>query len=271
MRAFSSAGYPPERPKSFGQPDKVSLAGRAGSVACTPRLDTIERTVSSAVEHCIHIAGVAGSNPASSTTYPSEKATMSKNPKSFFALALPVPLFIVQFLANITNQGLLSPLPNSNPEGFVSYPSFQVEGASVSAKISLPSPTPPFEPSPRPTLRPTPSPSPTPTPTPTTSPTPQPVSPAKIDEYFSLFSSQYQVDIWLLRRMAICESGYNYLAINGVYEGMFQFAPNTWIATRQRMVLDTNPDLRLNPEEAIRTAAFKISQDGTSAWPHCQE
>jgi hypothetical protein len=55
----------------------------------------------------------------------------------------------------------------------------------------------------------------------------------------------------------------------GIYGGMFQFDTQTWISTRTRMGLDTNPDLRYNAEEAIKSAAFKISQDGTRAWSGC--
>ena len=50
---------------------------------------------------------------------------------------------------------------------------------------------------------------------------------------------------------------------------MFQFSPNTWRANRELMGMDTNPDLRFNPEEAIRTAAFVLSTRGAGAWPHC--
>jgi hypothetical protein len=110
------------------------------------------------------------------------------------------------------------------------------------------------------------------TPSPTVAPMPAgtPVPPQILDSYFTRFSSEYQVDIWLLRRLAICESGYNYLARNGPYAGMFQFSVGTWVVTRNRMVLDPNPVLRLNPEEAIRTAAYKLAKDGRGAWPNCK-
>jgi hypothetical protein len=35
------------------------------------------------------------------------------------------------------------------------------------------------------------------------------------------------------------------------------------------MGLDANSDLRFNAEEAIKTAAFHISQGGQGAWPNC--
>jgi len=57
--------------------------------------------------------------------------------------------------------------------------------------------------------------------------------------------------------------------VNGDYGGLYQFATNTWKTTRQKMNMDPHPDLRFNPEEAIRTAAFKISTVGLSPWPNC--
>ena len=35
------------------------------------------------------------------------------------------------------------------------------------------------------------------------------------------------------------------------------------------MNMDPNPELRFHPEEAIRTAAFKISTAGLAPWPNC--
>lgn len=137
-----------------------------------------------------------------------------------------------------------------------------------------PTPTLTFTPSPTltPTDTPTPTPIPpteTPAPTATVMPTRVPASPVEIDEYFQKYSGEYGVEIELLRKIAHCESGYNAQAINGPYAGMYQFHEQTWISTRQHMGMDSNPDLRFNPEEAIRTAAFKISFSGPSAWHNC--
>ena len=91
-----------------------------------------------------------------------------------------------------------------------------------------------------------------------------------IDGYFASAGTQYHVDISVLRRVAVCESGYNTYARNGPYAGMFQFASSTWVATRATMGLSTDPDLRFNPEQAIDTAAFKIAAgEGKQAWPGC--
>ncbi|OGD62471.1 hypothetical protein A2160_00095 [Candidatus Beckwithbacteria bacterium RBG_13_42_9] len=91
-----------------------------------------------------------------------------------------------------------------------------------------------------------------------------------LDQYFETYASQYQVDCNQLKSIAHCESGFNPNAVNDIYSGLFQFSPSTWQVNRNRMGLDPNPDLRYSAEEAIKTAAFKISQDGTGAWPVCQ-
>lgn len=115
-----------------------------------------------------------------------------------------------------------------------------------------------------PTATPTPTETPAPTPVPTTS------SATDLDSLFSKYSGEYSVDIELLKKIAKCESGFNPNSNNsGLYLGMFQFSSSTWIANRTRMGMDTNPDLRTNAEEAIRTAAFLISRGGRNAWPNC--
>ena len=134
---------------------------------------------------------------------------------------------------------------------------------------------------PTPTETPTPTPEPTNSPTPTVSPTPRPkddqpkadtqtpVTPAKLDEWFTNYSNHYSIDREKLRRIAICESNLRPQATNGDYAGLYQFSTNTWKSTRVAMGMDPNPNLRFNPEEAIRTAAFKISTVGLSPWPNC--
>ena len=58
-------------------------------------------------------------------------------------------------------------------------------------------------------------------------------------------------------------------AVNGSYGGLFQFSESSWIITRSAMGQDANPELRFNTNEAIKTASFKISQGGLSAWKNC--
>jgi hypothetical protein len=128
-------------------------------------------------------------------------------------------------------------------------------------------PTPTFTPTPTPTPSPKPTPFPTPKPTPT--PTSIPVSASQLDGWFTQYANHYSVDRSLLWQIAACETGLRTNATNWIYGGMFQFSPNTWIANRKLMGMESNPDLRFNPEEAIKTAAFVLSTRGPSAWPNC--
>ncbi|MCX7997101.1 MAG: transglycosylase family protein [Patescibacteria group bacterium] len=143
-----------------------------------------------------------------------------------------------------------------------------------------PTPLPTFTPTPTPTATPTPIPTRTPTPSPTLTPSPTPVptvyipppAPAEIDEFFRKYAAEYGVEESQLRKIAACESGYNPTSHNTAhdYAGMFQFSRATWESTRAQMGADQNADLRFNAEEAIRTAAFKISRGGIGGWPSCK-
>lgn len=94
-------------------------------------------------------------------------------------------------------------------------------------------------------------------------------SPQQLALLFAKYSHEYAVDKQILERVAWCESSFNPEAVNGPYGGLYQFITSTWISSRQAMGLDINPALRFNPEEAIRTASYKISRDGLGAWPVC--
>jgi hypothetical protein len=100
---------------------------------------------------------------------------------------------------------------------------------------------------------------------------PPPATPAPTDlnQWFEQYGQTYRVDPRTLQAIARCESGFNPGANNGPYGGLFQFHAGTWQTNRAAMGLDTNPQLRFQPEEAVKTAAFKISRDGTGAWPVC--
>lgn len=145
--------------------------------------------------------------------------------------------------------------------------------------IQQPIPTPTIIPSPTPTTTPTPEPTPTTTPLPTKiptptnipTPTPLPITSQQLDDWFTQFSKEYSVDRQRLWNIAVCESRLNPRATNGDYGGLYQFSSSTWRSTRQRMNLDTNPELRFNPEEAIKSAAFLLSTRGHSPWPSCSE
>lgn len=138
------------------------------------------------------------------------------------------------------------------------------------AKVSLtkaPTMTPTFTPTPTAT----PSPTLTSTPTATPSPTLIPVIilPKDLDELFTKYSSDYSVDKELLKRIANCESSLNPNAGTGRYAGLFQFAEPIWIQTRTLIGKDPDVNLRFNAEEAIRTAAFMLSQGHLGIWPNC--
>jgi hypothetical protein len=137
------------------------------------------------------------------------------------------------------------------------------QGAPITLDFNTPTPSP--------TLTPTPTNTPTPTVTPTPTPTPFPVTSQQLDEWFTNSANHYSVDRSLLWRIAVCESRLKPNATNWIYGGLFQFSPNTWIANRAVMGLDSNPNLRFNPEESIRTAAFVLSTRGPGAWPNCSK
>lgn len=129
--------------------------------------------------------------------------------------------------------------------------------------------------SPTPTLTTTPSPTPIPTiaftPTPTSTPRPTPIiiAPSDLEQLFVKYSSEYSVAKDLLTRIAYCESRLNPNAVNRDYAGLFQFTQSLWTQTRQLMGQNPDINLRFNPEEAIRTAAFLVSQGHLSVWPNC--
>jgi hypothetical protein len=123
------------------------------------------------------------------------------------------------------------------------------------------------------TLSPTPTPSPIPTltPTPTLIPTPTPIplTSEDLENLFTKYAAFYSVDKNFLRKIAFCESEFNPNASADDYLGLFQFSTNTWITTRTLMGQDSNPNLRTNAEESIKTASFKISRGESKAWPTC--
>lgn len=150
-------------------------------------------------------------------------------------------------------------------------------GTVVQNDTTFVSPLPKTTPLPTPTDTPTPTPTPTdmPIPTPTETPTPTPtqvpaLAASDIDHLFTLYASKYGVDINMLRKIAVCESGYNTMALNGDYAGMFQFAQQTWNVVRSRMGENPDVNLRQNAEEAIKTAAYYIANGGSNAWPNCK-
>ena len=117
----------------------------------------------------------------------------------------------------------------------------------------------------------TPVPSATPRPSATVTPTPNRISAGDLEAFFSKYAEKESVDRDLLKKIAVCESGFNPAARNGIYGGLFQFSENSWQSLRRIMNLDTNPALRFNAEEAIKTAAYKLALNGRAAWPNCSQ
>lgn len=144
---------------------------------------------------------------------------------------------------------------------------------TVEAEIS-PTPTPTSTPTPTPT--PTPSPSPevataTPTPTPTPSQKPRTTyTSEQINNLIDRFSAVYGVNPHLIRKIALCESGFNPHAVNGPYGGLFQFGSGSWTTLRNLLGKDNNTELRFHAEEAIQTASYAVSIGKIGLWPNCQ-
>lgn len=139
----------------------------------------------------------------------------------------------------------------------------------VAIPIPTFTPTPTVTPSPTPTRKPTPRPTATPTPTPR--PTPIIVTSSELETFFSKYSGEYSVDKELLKRIANCESGFNTNASSHGYAGLFQFSEGIWTSTRTLMGQNPDANLRSNAEEAIRTAAFMVSQNHLYIWPNCNK
>lgn len=88
-------------------------------------------------------------------------------------------------------------------------------------------------------------------------------------EVIKEYASEKGLDSEIMIKIAECESGLNPSAVNGQYAGIYQFHPQTWESNRKAMNEDPNTSLRFNLEEAVKTAAFKMSRDGFGAWPEC--
>lgn len=174
---------------------------------------------------------------------------------TIFFLLIAVNITISYFLFSKNHPVILSPLSekaNARTLGVITTPT--------------PTPTPTITPSHTPTPIP-----PTPTETPTPTPIPIIIAPANLDELFTKYSSEYSVDKELMKRIAHCESGLNPAAANNLYAGLYQFSESLWTSTRTLMGQNSDPGLRFNAEEAIRTAAFMISQNHLGIWPNCNK
>ncbi|MCL5073565.1 MAG: transglycosylase SLT domain-containing protein [Actinobacteria bacterium] len=153
----------------------------------------------------------------------------------------------------------------------------KVAGISITASkptaipINTPTITPTNTLTPTPTLAPSPTSTPSPTLTPTPTLAPIIILPKDLDDLFTKYSSEYSIDKELLKRIANCESSFNTNAIAHGYAGLFQFGEPIWNQTRTLMGQNPDVNLRYNPEEAIRTAAFMVSQNHLGVWPNCSK
>lgn len=95
------------------------------------------------------------------------------------------------------------------------------------------------------------------------------LEPSDTAPLYEKYGAMYGIDPVMLQKIASCESGERANAVNGPYAGMFQFVAATWSSNRRAMGEDPDPALRYNAEEAVKTAAFKMSRDGYGAWPSC--
>ncbi len=149
------------------------------------------------------------------------------------------------------------------------------EDAADSKVLSLQAtsiPIPTMTPSPTPTEIPTPVPTKSPTPKPTKTPTPIPqptFSSQEINGLIDRFAAQYGVSSDVLRYIALCESGFDQMASNAGYAGLYQFGVTAWKNLRKEFGEDVNPDLRYNAEEAVQTAAYAVSENKGGIWPNC--
>jgi hypothetical protein len=113
----------------------------------------------------------------------------------------------------------------------------------------------------------------TPTSTPTQTPTSAPTATYQLSfnatELVNKYAAIYAIEPAILFKIGQCESHFNTNSISGPYAGIYQFHYNTWQSVRVRMNENPDPALRTNPDESIKTAAFKISKDGTGAWANC--
>ncbi|KKP60032.1 MAG: hypothetical protein UR52_C0001G0112 [Candidatus Gottesmanbacteria bacterium GW2011_GWA1_34_13] len=174
---------------------------------------------------------------------------------SFFFWSSMIP----KALAFFTNKTVLGtktdialPTPNLTPSPSI-----------IPSVVLTPTTSPTIKPKTTPTAKSTPKPSQTP------KPSASPISVSQLDEWFVKYANKESIDKDLLKKIAYCESKLKPEAINGSYAGLYQFTKNTWISTRTSMNLNTDPDLRFNPEEAIKTAAFRMATQGAGAWPNC--
>lgn len=187
--------------------------------------------------------------------------------------AIPTMIYLFRY----DNPKVLSTYVESNTPKTDVY----VEIQATPKETATPTPSATPDDSPTPTTSPTKKPTPKPpaatpanqtsTPEPTLTPTPIPTYQQSFNavELVNKYASTYGVSADILFKIGQCESHFNTNSVSGPYAGIYQFHYSTWQSIRARMNENPDPGLRTNPEESIKTAAYKISKDGTSAWANC--
>lgn len=191
---------------------------------------------------------VLSSNIQAITSTPSITATPSTTPTQTPTI-FPIPTLVLE---------------NTPTNAFVPTKKPTVTSTPTAKPTNTSTPTATITQTPHPTIQ-------TSIPTPTQSSTAliSKSSSQEINGYVDRFASQYSVDPNVLRHIAVCESGFNSLAQNGPYAGLYQFSEGSWANYRKQIGESVAPDLRFNAEESVQTAAYVISVGKSSIWPNC--
>lgn len=105
--------------------------------------------------------------------------------------------------------------------------------------------------------------------TPTAKPTPTVAESEAVYRLIDKYAPMSGIDPNVVRYIALCESGFRSNAVNGIYVGLFQFAPQSWKNIRIEMGEDPNVDLRFSPEDSIKTVIYALSKGKEKMWPNC--
>lgn len=86
--------------------------------------------------------------------------------------------------------------------------------------------------------------------------------------YIDFYASEYKIDENLLSNIIRCESRFDPNAKNksSSAEGLAQWVSMSWVSARTQMKESTDLRLRTNIQEAVKTTAFYISRNSTTAW-----
>lgn len=175
------------------------------------------------------------------------------NPILIGGVVLAGVFSVFGFSAADQKQTLISPVVSVTPTITLTPP------ASVSAIVTTPIPT--ASPTATSTIKKQVTPKPKPTPT---------AEPKEnVSRLVDKYSSEYGLDVNVVRYLVLCESGLRSNATNGKYVGLFQYDERTWKTIRTEMKLDVDVELRYSAEEAVKTTTYALSKGKTKLWPNC--